>query len=98
DRLSGRELQRLPSRADEPFERRKASLVVHRVAALDPVAEIDRGEPLHPGGVDQPQDDVGSEAALRLARLEEAVDGRETVDHPVRQTGADERTSRIAKL
>ena len=61
------------------FERAKARLVVHLVATVDPVAEIEVGQRPGAGLVHKAQDHVAARTVLDAARLVEGIDRREPV-------------------
>ena len=76
--------------------RLEAVLVAHLARAIDPIAEIDEGEPEAPRKLDLLEDHVGAEAARRLVRIVEAVDHGDAVAEAVAQRDADQR--RVAGL
>src|SRR5215472_200094 len=80
------------------LERRKTSLVRHLWAVGDPVAEINVRLSLAPALLDKPENTPGSEAALGLLWIVEAVDCRDAVIEEIDQRGSDEATGSVAEL
>src|SRR3546814_461414 len=77
----------------ESFDGAEARFVVHSLAALDPVAEIDVVESGLGGTPNMVENDVCAEArSARMVRIIEAVDHRETIGLAVGETAADEAT------
>ena len=68
-------LQRSPSAAHQSFDRPERRLVRHLRALLDPVPQVQIGEPELPAALDLPEDVVRPVARGRRLGIEERVDG-----------------------
>ena len=74
-----------PATRGQPFERPVADLVVHPVAARDPVSEVDIRQLSLGGAPDVVENDVGSKSRSCLClRVVEAVDHRQPITLEIR--------------
>src|SRR5215471_18794952 len=76
-------VQRFPAILGQRFQRRKADLVVHLLAAAHPIAQIDIRQRAQPGRHYMIQDHVGAEAAANPAGMEEGIVHGKAVLQPV---------------
>src|ERR1700678_1497549 len=79
-----------PAGRPQQLQRAEAGLVVHLVAALDPVAQVDEGQGGLLGVADVVEDRERAQAAARLVRIEEAVDQRQAIPQLVHQRASGE--------
>ena len=89
-------LEALPALRAEMLLRLEADLIVHLARAVDPVAEIDMGQPGRAGPRDVIEDHEGAERAVGMVGAEIGIDHGQAVGHLVGQRHGDQLAMALA--